>query len=89
MAHRLLTVGWEVSGRELAALLGGASVAALRLSYVDFVPRLRQMAAECMQTQMNSANAQIDLMLRGTRLANCARGIVTMNVTMINSPLFS
>ncbi len=53
-----MTLGWEVTPR-LAPALGLPSSNSIRISYVDIIPRLRELASNCVEMQLKSRKQDI------------------------------
>ena len=64
LAHRLLSLGWEVSPK-LGPLLGH-SAGSLSVSFVDLIPRLRAAASEALEAQMGARQTVLSELVSGS-----------------------
>lgn len=62
LAHQLLTLGVEFSPK-LTPVLG--SDKGCPVSFIDFIPRLRQLAIECLDSVLEKQKEQMDECLKG------------------------
>ncbi len=62
LAHQLLTLGVEFGPRLARVLELDRSCP---LTFIDFIPRLRQLATECLDTVLERQKLQMDDCLKG------------------------
>uniref|UniRef100_A0A914VXH1 Centromere/kinetochore protein zw10 n=1 Tax=Plectus sambesii TaxID=2011161 RepID=A0A914VXH1_9BILA len=64
LAHRLMTLGFDVTPAVAKAL----DVKEFRVTFVDFVPRLRQLAADCIERQLVQRRRELSATLSDASL---------------------